>query len=436
MKNLDDLRRARKDAAAAMKAKADAITALESDGTADAAAMAKAQAEFDAAQAAFDGADKLVKRAEQVEAAQAAAAGPGDAKPGADVQARVPGQMANPDHKGAEVGLLMHAIYQGGGDREKAMAVLDREGHSGISAQLSGLTDAAGGFTIPRPMAEMMIQLLRSRVAVRASGARSVPMPAGDLRNAKQLTGATASYGAELAATAASGQTFGAVDLGFKKLSALVPVSNSLLRQSSMNMAMVVRDDLLKVMALREDLAFLRNDGTGGNPRGLVSWCPVGNAQTAIAATAAAAEAAIRRAVSLVEDANVAMVSPGWIMRASAKNWLGGLRDAVGNRVFPSIDDNGTLRGFPIRLSSQIPTNLGGGTNETEVIFADFDEIMIGDAASITLAMSTEAAVVTGGVTVSAFQTDQTVFRAISEHDLAPANDVAISTIRGVNWAA
>jgi len=50
--------------------------------------------------------------------------------------------------------------------------------------------------------------------------------------------------------------------------------------------------------------------------------------------------------------------------------------------------------------------------------------------------MSTEAAIVTGGVTVSAFQTDQTVFRAVSEHDLAPANDVAIAVIRGVNWAA
>lgn len=436
MKNLDDLRRDRKAAADKMKEKATAIGALEAATAPDAAAISAASAEFDAAQAAFEAADKAVKRAEAVEAAAAQSAGAGDANPGAAAGGSAAAQVANPEHKGAEVGFLMHALYQANGDRDKAMAVLDREGHSGISASLSGLTDGAGGITIPRPMATTMIELLRSRVAVRASGARSVPMPAGELRHAKQTGGATAGYGAELAAIAVSDPTFGAVDMSFKKLTALVGVSNTLLRQSGLPMAMVVRDDLLKVMALREDLAFLRNDGTGGNPKGLISWCLVGNLQSAVAATAAAAETAIRRAVSLVEDANVGMVSPGWIMRASAKNWLAGLRDAAGYHVFPSIDQNGTLKGFPIRLSSQIPTNLGAGTNETEVTFADFSQIMIGDASNITLAMSTEAATVTGGVTTSAFQTDQTLFRAVSEHDLAPENDVAISVIRGVNWAA
>lgn len=437
-KNLDDLRRDRKAAADKMTEAATALQTLEAAEAQDAEAIAAAQVAFDQAKAEFDSVHAQVQRAETVEAARLASAGPGDtgAKPVAGAGAAVAGQVANPDHKAVEVGFLMHALYQGGGDREKAVAVLEREGHSGMVAALSGLTDAAGGITIPRPMAEGMIELLRSRVAVRASGARSVPMPAGELRHAKQTGGATAGYGAELAATAVSDLTFGAVDMSFKKLTALVGVSNSLLRQSGLNMAMVVRDDLLRVMALREDLAFLRNDGTGGQPRGVISWCLPGNLQTAVAATAAAAEAAVRRAVSLVEDANVGMVSPGWIMRASAKNWLAGLRDAAGYLVFPSIDQNGTLKGFPIRVSSQLPTNLGAGTNETEIVFADFSQVMIGDASAITLAMSTEAATVTGGVTTSAFQTDQTLFRAVSEHDLAPENDVAISVIRGVNWAA
>ena len=436
MKNLDDLRRDRKAAADKMKEKATAIGALEASETPDAAAIATASAEFEAAQAAFNAADSAVKRGEAVEAAEAAAAGPGDVGRGAGAGASVPGQVANPAHKGAEVGFLMHAMYEANGDTDRAMAVLDRDGHSGISAALSGLTGGAGGITIPRPMAETMIELLRSRVAVRASGARSVPMPAGELRHAKQTGAATAGYGAELAPIVVSDPTFGSVDMKFKKLTALVGVSNSLLRQSGLPMAMVVRDDLLNVMALREDLGFLRNDGTGGTVKGTISWCLPGNLQSAVAATAAAAETAIRRAVSLVEDANVGMVSPGWIMRASAKNWLAGLRDAAGYHVFPSIDQNGTLKGFPIRVSSQLPTNLGAGTNETEVVFADFAQIMIGDASNITLAMSTEAATVTGGVTTSAFQTDQTLFRAVSEHDLAPENDVAISVIRGVSWAA
>ena len=137
-----------------------------------------------------------------------------------------------------------------------------------------------------------------------------------------------------------------------------------------------------------------------------------------------------------MESANVMMASCGWVMRAETKNWLGSLRDAAGYPVFPSIDQNGTLKGYPIYVTSQIPNNLGSGSNETEVIFADFAEMMIGDAMALSFAVSTEASYVdTNGDTISAFQNDLTLMRAISQHDFAPAHDEAIAVIRGVNWA-
>jgi HK97 family phage major capsid protein len=374
-----------------------------------------------------------VKRAEAVEAAQAVAAVPAahTVTPGATV----PAQAANPADKGIEIGLMVGALARTKGDVEKAAAFLDKEGHSGVGASLTSSTDAAGGFTLPRPTATGLIEMLRARVVVRRAGAVTFPMPAGRMRMAKQLTAATASYGAELAVTPPTTPTFGVIDESFKKLTSLVPISNDLLRMSALAMAPVVTNDLLNVMARREDIAFLRGDGTANTPKGIRNWALGPNWQAAIANTVAAVEAAINRMVNVVEDADVPMTAGGFAMRASTKNFLGALRNpTTGYKVFESIDASGTLKGYPIYTSSQIPNNLGAGTNETEIYFVDFAQMMIGDSMSVTISTSTEAAYVDGATTRSAFQNDQTLMRAISEHDFAPAYDQAIAGCNGVNW--
>ena len=258
---------------------------------------------------------------------------------------------------------------------------------------------------------------------------------AGQLRHARQTAPATASYTAENAAIPVSQPSFDKLDMAFKKLTGLVPVGNSLINHSSIVMAGFVRDDLLNVMGLREDLGFLRGDGTANGPKGTRYWIPPANWGAAVAASEVAAEAAIRRCVARVEDANVSMTSPGWIMRASAKAFLASLRTQYGTLLFPTIDANGTLMGFPIRTTSQIPDNLGTGGNETEVYFGDWASAMIGDAASLSIGISTEAAYYDGTQMVSAFQNDMTLIRAISEHDFAPEHDVAFAGFNAAGWS-
>lgn len=435
-KNIADLRRARRAAADTMQAAADRIAALEEQDSAPAPeAMAAATADFEAAQASFATAQAAVQRAEAVEAAQAAAA-VGDGDPAPIPVPGMPAAAQDPALKGVGFGFAVQALARNRGDRERAVADLDRAGHSAISAALSGASEAAGGVTVPQPLATEVIDLLRARSVVRAAGTRTFPMPAGEMRRAKLLASATASYGAENAVIAASEQSFGALDQSFKKLTALVPIGNSLLRHSGVGIAQVVRDDMLSVMALREDLAFLRGPGDATSPKGLRSWIPAANWTASVAATAAASELALRRLVSRVEDADVPMVAPRWIMRASAKNWLASLKDGVGLVLFPSIQANGTLFGYPISTTSQIPDNLGTGGNETEIYFGDFNEAMIGDSMVLTIGVSSEAAYVNdGGDLVSAFANDLTLMRAISEHDFAPAHDEAFAGFSAAGWS-
>lgn len=439
MPKLDDLRRDRKAAATALQAAADAISALEDAGAAsDDDKHIAAVAAFDEAQKAFDQVNAAVKRAEAAEAAAAAAA-VGDQGAGVQGSAQRPAVPNNPEDKGVTVGFVVHALARCKGDRDKAAAYLEAEGHSGISAALSGATEAAGGVTIPRPMAAELIELLRARVVVRAAGARTFPMPAGQVRHAKQTAPATATYVAENAAIPSSEPTFDKLDQSFKKLTGLVPVGNSLLRHSGFAMAQMVRDDLLKVMALREDLAFIRGDGSANTPRGIRNWLLPANwiagLNSGIAATATAAETALRSVVSRVEDANVALINPGWIMRASTKNWLANVQNAQGNKLFPSIEANGQLLGARIHTTTQVPNNLATAGDETEVYFGEFSEAMIGDSMEMSIGVSTEAGYYDGSNYVSAFQNDLTLMRAISEHDFALEHDVAFAGFNAKGWS-
>ncbi|MCG7626170.1 phage major capsid protein, partial [Epibacterium sp. Ofav1-8] len=404
--DINDLRRMLQAAAETMDTCSQAIEDVEgAEGSTD-EALAEAVATFEAAEADFKKIQARVKRAEAVEAAKAATASSELEISAITPPHAAPATPKDPEHEGIEVGFMAHALINARGDRDRAAARLEQEGHSAISAALSGASESAGGVTLPRPQAQQVIALLRPRVTVRASGARIHDMPAGELRNARQATPASAAYGAENAAMIESEPTFDKVEEKFRKLTSLVPVGNSLLRHSSASIALLVRDSILQEMGLKNDLAFLRFDGTGNLPKGLRQWALADHWQDAVAGTdPAVVEAAIRRIKSKVEDANVAMVSPGWIMRASAKNFLASLRWANGFKVFPSIDDSNTLHGYPIRTTSQIPDNLGAGGDETEIYFADFAEIMIGDAMQITFGSSTEAAYVNqSGDTVSAFQ--------------------------------
>lgn len=431
-KSADDLRRERMAAANAMQTTAEAL-----NSAVEGADIAALQAAFDKAEVDFKAADVAVKRAESVEAAQATAAvAAAHVTTPATPAATVPGQIKDPAQKGIEVGFVVAALAAGKGDPVRAAAFLDKAGHSGMGAILSAGVDAAGGFTVPRPLAADMIEMLRARTVVRAAGAETFEMPAGKMRMAKQTATATASYGAETSAMPISEPVVAAVDEAFKKLTTFVPVSNDLLRMSNMNMALNIRNDMLNVMARREDIAFLRGDGTANTPRGIRNWALIGNwAATGVANGIAAVEAAINAMVNKVEDADVPMLLPGFIMRASCKNFLAGLRNATsGDKVYPSIDDKMQLKGYPIYTTSQIPVNLGVGVNETEIYFLDFSEMMIGDSMKIIVDVSSEAAYVDAGVTYSAFQRDLTLMRAISEHDFAPKHDVAIAGCNGINW--
>ena len=340
---------------------------------------------------------------------------------------------------GEKLGAIVRCIAAGKGDVERAARIAGKfygDDHAVTKALAAG-DGTAGGFLISGEMATDVIELLRPAAVIRRLNPLVVPMTRGSLTMPKLTGGATSTYAGENVDATKSEQTFGQLKLTYKKLITLVPVSNDLLRFSDFNADMIVRDDMIASMAQREDLAFIRGDGLLDTPKGLLNWVPAGNTFAANGTVNLDnVTADLGTAVLNLEENNVRMIRPAWLMSPTTKQYLMTVRDGNGNYAFRDEMMRGTLWGFPFAYTTQIPANLGVGTNESEVYLVDMADAVIGEAADIMLDVSTDAAYVEGGATISAFSRDQTVVRAISEHDFGMRHDASVSIITAVKWIA
>ena len=124
--------------------------------------------------------------------------------------------------------------------------------------------------------------------------------------------------------------------------------------------------------------------------------------------------------VTQLENSNVSMTNPVWFWSAKTKNYLYDARDSVGGFLFRAEMDRGMFRGFPFAWTQNIPNNLGGSSNQSEVYLVDMDEFIIADVPGIAIDASGDASYSTDGSTLtnSAFDRDETVIRIIAEHDV------------------
>ncbi|HVL75305.1 MAG TPA: phage major capsid protein [Noviherbaspirillum sp.] len=420
MKDINSLLQRR----AGVQARVAELAALESAGT---ELTAEQLAEFGALQAEFDDLSAKIGRIQSAERMAAVTATP-------LTGLTVPAVPKAAKQQGDDIGMIVRSLCASKGDPRAAANFADTHGYPELAAALNTGTNSAGGFIVPPGYVPEFIEMLRPRSVVRASGARVVPMPNGTLTMPKLTGSSTATYQGENDDITPSQPAFGQMTLTRKKLTALVPVSNDLIRFSSPQANTIVRDDMLQSIGLREDIGFLRDDGTGNLPKGLRHWAPAGNV---IAANATINLQNVKNDLGKLELAllsnNVRMIAPGWVFTPRTMVFLQNLLDGNGNKAFPEIDA-GMLRGKPYKLTTQIPENLGAGSNESEIYLVDFNEVIIGEATGLIIDVSSEASFKDGANMVSAFSQDLTLVRAITEHDIQPRHNAAVAVLTAVRW--
>lgn len=315
---------------------------------------------------------------------------------------------------------------------DKAAEFVDtRFGDDEVTRQVKALNSTVtgeGGALIPQDFLADLIELLRANTAVRGAGPMEVGMPMGNMTIPRLAGGATAAYQNELDDIAISQERFDDVNLVAKKLTAMVPVSNDLIRRAPFGVEEIVRDDLVQTIARREDLAFLRGDGTDKGPIGMRHLALPGNiiTVTAMPATPAPGDqltailGGASAAILALQNGMSRMIRPTWFLAPAMVRFISTARDQVGGFYYKDEIEKGMWEGYPIKVSQQIPTNLSIATYSkgSEIYFCDMADFILADTYNVIVDASDVAAYNDGTGMVSSFQRDQSLFRVIAEHDV------------------
>lgn len=285
------------------------------------------------------------------------------------------------------------------------------------------------------------IELLRNVTVVRKL-ASIYPMPVGSTTFRRQTAPATAAYTGESVYVSPSQQTMDLLSFVYKKLMAVTPVSNDLLRFAGSEADAFVRNDLLRVAAIREDLAFLRGDGTVYTPTGILSLVNSSNLFNQTGTALANVQADFAKAIRLLEEANIPVEEAdefnilggcSWIFAPRTKWGVYNQVSTTGNYVFaPEMREKGTILGHKFATSNQIPKNLGGGGNQSESYFVHGPSLMIADSLRTVIDVFPGGAYYDGSAVVSGISKDETVVRLTSEHDFGMRHNVGAAVIQQV----
>jgi len=356
----------------------------------------------------------------------------------APAQTPAPAAAAVP---GVTFARMTRYLAAGQGNAHIAAQIAETNGDSGLFANQNMSSGAAGGFLVPEDVSGEIIELLRPASVVSAMGPRFVPLPNGNMTTNRRTSGAQFGYIAEQQDTPATGQTFGQMKLSAKKFAGLVPISNDLLASASTSVDKLVRDDIVEGAAAAQDLHFLRGAGGENSPLGLRNQL-VGTSfevlniltMTAVPDLQKVDNDLGRLELALMNQ-NVDPTGAHYVMSPRTAMYLTNLRDGNGNKAYPEME-NGMLRRKPVHVTTNVPTNLGGGTL-SEIGLIHPRHVVIGEQDGIKISVSTEAAYKdANGVMQAAFSRDETLMRLILHNDIGLRHLPAVAWLIGVTWGA
>lgn len=340
--------------------------------------------------------------------------------------------------KGVTVARLVRAIAAARCDQARAIDFAKKAwGADAIATKALAATDfSAGGAMLPPQFSAEVIEFLRPMTVVLAMGPRMADLSHGVVTIPKIVGGATGGYVGENKDIPVTEAQTGDLTLSAKKCAAITPISNDFLRRAAAMDDTMIRDDLASGIAQTQDAALIRAQGTQYTPRGLRFWAPAGNLIPAQASPdLAKVTTDLSKLILALKVANVKFLKPGWIMAPRTEQYLMTLRDGNGNFAFRQEMLAGKLWGFPYKATTLVPTNLGGGT-ASEVYLVDFADAVYGDTMRLEITAFDQAAYTDpgSGQLVSAAQRDQTLIRAITEHDFGMRHDASVAVLTDVLW--
>ena len=265
----------------------------------------------------------------------------------------------------------------------------DRRAGEILAAQSVG-TDNKGGFSVPDPLSNALINLLEDYGVARRY-CRRIVMSALTWSVPKVTAHAAVSYPDEAAAIGETDVTFGQVLLTAKKIAALVKMSTEIQEDSVISMMDTVVQSLAYSISIAEDSNLFNGVAGGINTVGIKG--DAGVADTNVASVAALA-------LTDLTAASVAIGNPivgarnAWYMNPTL--FHGPIRDLVnvaGGNTIANLEGGQTpnLLGYPVVFTNVLPGASASTSGDLLAVFGDLSlGCYFGDRRSVTFKMLNE----------------------------------------------
>lgn len=280
---------------------------------------------------------------------------------------------------------------------------------------LSSTTESQGGYLVPPTYAQDMFArlLVNGSTVMQLMGKMPLPPKTDQIRLPKVTSGTAIAQHTQNNDLTSTDPVFEEVTFGVFRYGGANTIPNFLLDRSLPGVDQVILGDLARQLAAKLDTDLINGSGTGASAiEGLLNADSIGTA-TATAGTATMSEVwpAIVNAIADVQSAHYAnpdaiVMHPrrwAWMLAqidADKRPLIGGVSpiNAVAN--FPGLvappegleqaAPVGSILGVPVYLDSNIPTNLGSGTDEDRILVGVFREAIL-MTSTPKFGMSTEA---------------------------------------------
>lgn len=260
------------------------------------------------------------------------------------------------------------------------------QGNATIAKELSEGVGSEGGFLVPEELRAAVLAKLIKDAVIRPR-ATTIPMARDIMDVPAEAGGVNVFWAGESVSLTESNPSFAQIKLNTNKLTGLSKMSRELFADSAVSVVDYVTGLFGRKFAEEEDKKFMTGSGTG-EPKGLRQYTISSQAQ-------AGASLVADDVIKLFYLLPVQYRTRGsWLIHNSIVKLIRLLKDTNGRYLWTDglTDAPATILGRPVLEQNDIPTNLGVGTNESEIWLGDLSFYLIGDRQSMEVESTTQGA--------------------------------------------
>lgn len=266
----------------------------------------------------------------------------------------------------------------------------------GALKDISGLSNSAGGYLIPEELRSEVLRIAETQYGLARRDFRYLPFSGpGNSRKIPALASSVAvSWTDEAGEKQSTAPTFSVIEQTLKKLAAIVPMTEEIIEDSTINLTALVAELFAEAVAKEEDLQFFNGNGT--------VWTGILNNGSVnvvrITGTDPAAVDADDLLAMIDGTPSGALAGAKFYMHRSVFSKIRSLRDDSGAGQYivshPTATAPASLWGYPIELTDAFPAVTVTGNSKPFVLFGNLKVAAIfGDKQQLRVKLLDQATV-------------------------------------------